>query len=112
MGEIGEFAIKPGVIATIENGPNEITSYANLVGMVFGVDDVLLHFALRTEGDPTKAVGVAKIYLSLPHAKRIVTALKNGLEQIEKLVGEIVEDPAGKYTPEELQELLKPKTGG
>lgn len=111
MGSGREFIAPSGVSVHIESGPNEITTYANTVGMLFGADELLLHFALRSETDPTKGLGVAKIYLSLPHAKRMVKALSKGIEEIEKLFGEIVADPAEKLTAEKLQELQEKKPG-
>jgi hypothetical protein len=111
MGTGKEFFAQPGVSVFIENGPNEITTYAHVVGLLFGTDEVLFHFALRTETDLTKAIGVARVYLSLPHAKRMLQALSAGIENLEKLFGEIVADPAQRLTPEQLQELQNKKLG-
>jgi len=105
-----DFVIQPGATVVIEDSPNELTTYANLVGLLFGTEEVLFHFALRTPNDPNRGVGVAKIYVTLPHAKRMLKTLSDGIEGIEKLIGEIVADPGSKIPPELLQQLQQGKT--
>jgi len=96
-----------GVGVEIQKGPDEITTYANIVGITFGPDEVILHFGLRSADDPNKGTGVAKIYINSAHAKRLTAALGAAVQQVESIFGEIIADPASKLTPEKLQELQK-----
>jgi len=110
MDQVGKVIIKPGGPITVEKGPNEVTYYANVVMVLMGPEEVVLRFGLRTDEDPLKGIGFAKIYLSPAHAKRLVTALKNGIEQVEGMFGEIAENPIPKLTTEQLQQLQQDQT--
>ncbi len=96
---------KTGGVVEMQKGPNEITSYANVVNILFGPDEVILHFGLRKEDDPNKGTGVAKIYINSAHAKRLTAALSGAVQQVESIFGEIVTDPISKLTPDQLQKL-------
>ena len=102
---------KGGQSVEIESGPNELTTYANIVGMLLSPDEVILHFGLRKTNDPTSGIGIVKIYLTPAHAKRLATALNDGIQRIEGVFGEIIADPAKKLTPEQLQKLQNNKSG-
>jgi hypothetical protein len=100
-----------GLSVKIEEGPNEITAYANIVAILVSPDEVLLHFGLRRSDDPNKGIGVAKIYMTSAHAKRLMAALSGSIQKIEEVFGEIVADPVLQLTPEQLQKLQKDKPG-
>lgn len=91
----------------VEKGTNEITAYANMASIMFGVEEVIIHFGLRNTDDLNKGVGVAKIYMTPQHAKRLAAALSNSVQNIEGIFGEIIADPMSKLTPEQLQNLQK-----
>jgi hypothetical protein len=110
MGDIGKIIIKPAGPITIEKGPSEATYYANIVMVVVSPEEVIFHFGLRDEEDPFKGIGVAKVYLGPAHAKRLMNALKNGIEQVESIFGKINENPVEKLTPEQLEQLQQEKT--
>lgn len=89
----------------IDNLEQKIT-YATNAQVSVSPEEVTLHFGLRT-GEPNEANGVAKIYLSLPHAKRLVIAWGALLEQHEELFGEINLDPTKRLTPKGKEYLEK-----
>lgn len=89
----------------IQKGPDEINTYANIVGITFGTDEVILHFGLRNTEDPKKGTGVVKIYMSSAHAKRLANALVNAVQKMENVFGEINADPFSKLSPDKLQQL-------
>ena len=93
----------------IQKGPDEITAYANIVAIMFGPDEVILHFGLRNADDPNKGIGVAKIFINPAHAKRLTAALSGALQQVESIFGEINADPISKLSPDQLQKL-QPKS--
>lgn len=96
---------KAGLAVDIQKGPDEITTYANIVGIMFGPDEVILHFGLRNIDDPNKGTGVAKIYLNSAHAKRLMAALGAAVQKIESIFGEINANPVSKMTAEQLKKL-------
>ena len=106
----GVISAKAGQPVSIENGPNEVTTYANIARMHIGPDEVILHFGLRKTDEPNSGVGVAKIYLSTAHAKRLATTLDAGIKRIEGIFGEIVADPVKKLKTEQLQKLQNNKS--
>jgi hypothetical protein len=91
----------------VQKGPDEITAYANIVAIMFGPDEVVLHFGLRNIDSPNKGVGIAKIYINPAHAKRLTAALSGALQQVESIFGEINSNPISKLTPDQLQKLQK-----
>ncbi|MBU1206055.1 MAG: DUF3467 domain-containing protein [Proteobacteria bacterium] len=90
---------------TIEDGPNQIQCYANVIGIRMTNDDVALHFALRRYDESNRATGVAKIYIGLAHAKRLALSLNKSIESFEEMFGEIVADPTSLLSPEKRQQF-------
>lgn len=94
----------------IEDGPRQLSCYANLCRITFTPEEAILHFGERKDVDHLKGVGNAKIYLSLPHAKRLANAMLKTIKSYEKNFGEISEQPLDHLTLEGQQSLgLRPK---
>lgn len=91
---------KPKVETKIENGPRQTNCYANLCRITVSTEEAILHFGERLDNDPNNGLGNAKIYLSLPHAKRLAKTMLRAIEAYEKSFGEIPEHPAHCLTPE------------
>ena len=89
----------------MKDGTGQLVGYANLISIITTAEEVILHFGERGMEDPNKGIGFAKIYLSLPHAKRLVGALMRTLKNHEGIFGEIIADPAKQLTPEALKRL-------
>jgi len=79
----------PKVEIKIEDGPDQFVGYANLCRITLTSEEAILHFGARTDADPNKGIGNAKIYLSLPHVKRVSTALLRTIKSYENALGEI-----------------------
>lgn len=95
---------------TIFNSPNQFVGYANINGVTVTPDEVIMHFGLRRTDEPTEADGVAKIYLNLPHAKRIMLVLNALIAEHEMMFGEIHPEPEARLTDagrKRLQENLR-----
>jgi hypothetical protein len=88
---------------TILDNPNQFVGYANITGILISSDDVVFHFGLRKTENPVEGAGIAKIYLGLPHAKRLCNALSKSLQKYEELFGEIIEDPGARLSPEKIK---------
>lgn len=95
---------------TIHDDPKQFVGYANINGITFTPEEVIMHLALRRPDSPSEADGVAKIYLGLPHAKRIMIALAQLITQHETFFGEINVNPDTRLTEmgrKHLEEVLK-----
>jgi hypothetical protein len=84
----------------ITDDPGQVVTYADQVKAIASPEEFILHFGLRKVEEPNTAKGVAKIYLSPPHAKRLALALAQVIEGYEKNFGKIETDPASRLTPE------------
>lgn len=84
----------------IHDSPSQFVTYSNVNGISFTPEEAVMNFARRRQSDPTQADGVAKIYLSLPHAKRIMIVLAQLVEQYEQIFGEILLEPHQRLTEE------------
>ena len=89
----------------MKDGPGQIVGYANLISIITTPEEVILHFGERSMEGPNKGIGIAKIYISLPHAKRLAGALIRTLKNHEEIFGEINADPTKQLTPEALKRL-------
>lgn len=85
---------------TIHDSPSQFVAYSNVNGVSFTPEEAVMNFALRRQSDPTQADGVVKVYLSLPHAKRIMLVLAQLVEQYEQIFGEILLEPHQRLTDE------------
>lgn len=79
----------------VEDNPQQFVGYATDTGLSISAEEVVLHFGLRmaAQGGPMSVSGVAKLYLSLPHAKRLANVLARTIESYESTLGEIESDP-------------------
>ena len=93
-----------GQVVVLDN-PNQYVGYTNVTGILFSTDDVILHFGQRNPINPKEGLGIAKIYIGLPHAKLLATALNEAINKYESVFGEIAADPGAKLSPEEKAKL-------
>ena len=91
---------KPKLETKIGNGPRQTNCYSNLCRVTVSAEETILHFGERLDKDPNIGIGNAKIYLSLPHAKRLAKTLLRAIEAYEKSFGEIPEHPENHLTSE------------
>jgi hypothetical protein len=91
-------------VVVTENS-DQFVGYANVTGILLSPDDLILHFGQRNPQNPKEGKGIAKIYLGLPHAKRLLLALSNAIEKYESTFGEIVSDPGASLKPEQKAKL-------
>lgn len=100
---------QPRIPARVLDESNQATGYADIVAIRVTPDEAVFHFGLRKESDPNEAIGIAKMYVSIPHAKRIAHVLTTSLKEYEHMFGEIKTDVKDRLTPEGqkgLEELL------
>ncbi|MFH2043379.1 MAG: DUF3467 domain-containing protein [Acidobacteriota bacterium] len=97
-------AVKGGDIK-ITNTPQQITFYSNVAQIIISNEEVIIRFGLREPENPQSGTGVATAYLGLAHAKRLASALGRSINQYEKTFGEIIADPLGKLTPEQIEKI-------
>jgi hypothetical protein len=88
------------VTLSITERDNEPIYYANIASIYATPEEVSIHFGLRVEGDENHGNGIAKIYLSLPHAKRLAGTLIAVINNYERNFGKIHDDPAKLLTDE------------
>ena len=79
--------------------------YVNVCSVSITPEEAILQFGLRALEDPSQANGVAAVYMSLAHAKRLAEALSQTLQRYEKVFGEIITDPTT-LLPQEMREQL------
>jgi hypothetical protein len=103
---MAEFKEHPSDVK-IKDSPHQIDCYANVNGITVTPEEVILNFALRDQDNPVVAKSVAKIYLSLPHAKRIAIVLGQILMEYEQVFGEIQPEPLARLTEEGKKRLQR-----
>ena len=97
----------------ITDDPNQLVTYVDSARASASPEEFILHFGLRKTEEPHIATGVAKIYLSLPHAKRLALALAQVIKGYEDAFGKIETDPAARLTQDARNRLeLEPKQKG
>ncbi len=85
---------------TIYDSPGQVTTYATVSGITVTAEEAVLHFAVRRQGTPNEADGTVKVFLSLPHAKRIMLVLATLLKEYEQIFGEVYPDANMRLTEE------------
>ena len=93
------------IVNKVIDSPNQLVCYANLASVSFTLEEAILHFGERTAPGMKNGVGIAKIYISLPHAKRLAGALSRTVEAYEKDFGQIQADPGQNLSPEALEKF-------
>jgi hypothetical protein len=91
---------------SVQDSPSELVFYSNIASVSLTPEEAILHFGQRDSEDPNKGEGVAKVYLSLPHAKRLASVLAKGLSRHEEVFGEIIADPEKRLSPEILKKIV------
>jgi hypothetical protein len=93
------------IIKTIANeeidfnsSPNEFVGYSNLNAISITAEEAIFHFGVRRAETPNVADGIAKIFLSLPHAKRVMLVLMSLISEHERLFGAIELDISKRLT--------------
>jgi hypothetical protein len=66
--------------------------YCNYAGMAATPEEFILRFCDRDLDDSNKATEIVRVFLSLPHAKRLVIAMARALKGYEEIFGEIKAD--------------------
>jgi len=94
-----------GAASPLESTPGEVGVYANLCNIQVTPEECILHFGQRKMEDPMQGVSVVRVFLSLPHAKRLVAALAQTLQRHEGRHGEIPDDLLEHVPPEVLSQL-------
>lgn len=84
----------------IKDNPNQLVAYANINRITMTPEEAIFHFGLRSQENAMEADGVAKIYLSLPHAKRIAIVLAQILTEYEAMFGEVLPEFEMRLTEE------------
>ena len=87
--------------------------YSNMCHVRSNTEEVVLYFLERPpslDDDDVTALGVARIYLNIHHAKRLHRALSDTIARHEKLFGEISEnieltEEGLKFVQEQLAEI-------
>ena len=92
----------------IFDNDKQLVTYANLSIVGANLEEAFLHFGNRVQDPPNMAVGVAKIYISLPSLKRLAKVTSDLVEVIEAARGkEIESDPNATLNSIDAQERVK-----
>lgn len=86
---------QPEPIAT----PQTLQLYANYTSLTATPEEFILRFCLRDLNDPTKATELARVFVTLPHAKRLVSAIARSIKAYEEIFGDVPVDPIQHLTP-------------
>lgn len=75
-----------------------VVVYSNYAGVQTTSEEFIFRFCQRDMNEPARPIEVARIYVSMGHAKRLLAAMAKTLQAHEELFGEIPAQPA--LTPE------------
>jgi hypothetical protein len=81
----------------ISGEESEVALYASQCNISISAEEAILHFGQILPGRP-QAVPIARVCVSLPHAKRIMLALQQSLLNHEEMFGPIAEDVLTRLT--------------
>lgn len=96
-----EGAVPPEPESTSET----VRLYSNYAAVSATPEEVILRFCQRDMKDPNRVIEIARVFLSLPHAKRLVIAMGRSLKSYEEIFGEVPADPVQTLTPEVRKKL-------
>lgn len=82
-----------------EPNPQTQRFYSNYAGLATTPEEFILRFGERDLKN-ARVVEVARVYLSFPHAKRLVIAMARSLKAHEEIFGEIIADPLNALSPD------------
>jgi len=88
------------IIQTIDNDSNVPVFFTNIASTVATPEEFIINFGIRTLNEPNKGKGVAIVYLSPSHAKRLAEAMARTVESYERNFGKIISDPENRLTLE------------
>jgi|SRR5882724_9195730 len=89
---------------TITNQPEPkpdsktVAIYSNYAAVFSASEEFIIRFCQKSLDDGERPVELARIYLTLSHAKRLMMAMARTIEQYETLFGQINIEP--RLTPE------------
>jgi hypothetical protein len=95
----------PADSVVLEDNPNRISIYANLVSITATPEEIILFFGERTIDGTNQGKELVRVYLSHSHAKRVATAMKRSITGYEELFGRIEADPSRRLTPDARKKL-------
>jgi hypothetical protein len=95
---MAKLMVKPEDVI-IHESENQFVGYSNINRVTVTPEEVIMLFGLRRLNSTNEADGVAKIVLSLPHAKRILFVLAQLFEEHELMFGEVHPDASARLTP-------------
>jgi len=91
---------KPTAEENISNPKDQLVSYSDFAKIGMTAEEFIIHFGLRSSEQAGDVDGVAKIYVSPTHAKRIYQSLGKIVENYELHFGEIKTNTEDRLTPE------------
>jgi len=80
--------------------------YSNYAAITAAPEEFIFRFCIRDPDEPARIKELARVFITLGHAKRLVSAMARSLKLYEENFGEIVADPISHATP-----ALKRKLG-
>lgn len=84
------------------DGPDLKVVFSNSARVAFSAEDVSLSFGLRDVNNPALTHLELRVYMSLPHAKRLAVAMARSIRRIEEAFGhEIEANPANAFSEKE-----------
>ena len=95
---------------TIQSGDDPRAAYTNVCSVSITPEELFLHFGQRSSDNPDEAAHVAKLCMSLPHAKRLVRVLQGIIGSYERLFGDVTANAEDRLTPEQRALLGLAKT--
>ena len=84
----------PAEMEFVESDAGLVVLYSNVAQVSVSAEDVGLTFGVRDTDDPLIVRQGVRVYLSLPHAKRLASVIGGGIERLEGLIGPIDANPA------------------
>lgn len=84
---------------------NTISAYSNYAGVQATPDEFILRFCQKPLDAGGRPLETVRIYMSLPHAKRLINAMARNISDYEAVFGEIPVEPT--FTPEGKERLEK-----
>ena len=96
----------PSIEQKIIPGPNELVFYTNMAEVRATPEEMIIHFGLREE-EPLVGIGIAKVIMSLSHAKRLAAAILKTVGRYEETFGDVPFDEVARLRPDRREAILK-----
>lgn len=104
---VAQEAVAPRAIS----GPDMLVTYSNRTKVSVTPEEAVLEFGQRCLDDPEAVLLSARVFLSLPEAKRVAAILQNLIAEHEKMFGEIVVQTEQRLTPEGAERVRQMSQG-